>query len=471
MKFVISFLSILLIIINSSLLLFQYHGYSSNLEEGQSFFYEQEIEIKVKNEKMIIKQHFSNLPSEQMAITWPISSENRSCELSTSDSCNRLSEDLASFKEGETTKQSISYEIPLVEGLQDGELFSGFLAKIDNAGVSYSTLHVTDELKRGGTWISGLPVIGSTSLNLIDYTLYFGAGNISDLYWQKEKIPVKYENDYFTVYSKENLSEEVVVLLDELHIPNNVHMSVLLAENKYNIKSSRIVFTENKDVEIIQHDLVVSNIQFQYGLSEEDSSVAEVVSSFLMNSPMGTEKSIWMYETLKNYFTKAQLSDWESALKKNSKLNAEKLDKLLAKVIGLKTSFFEFNAQTETEKYPLLFEDSRPVYVNKSQQEELKVIFKDGKVLYAAKPLLTELGYTLNNTDKGLYIQNSSRAFRFPVHEPFYVLNEKRYDAMSEPFELIGTDFYIEEAWMIRLFLVNLDKQKNKIIITQEASL
>ena len=94
---------------------------------------------------------------------------------------------------------------------------------------------------------------------------------------------------------------------------------------------------------------------------------------------------------------------------------------------------------------------------------------KDGKVLYAAEPLLTELGYTLNDTDKGLYVQNDSRAFRFPIQEPFYVLNEKRYDAMSEPFERIGSEFYIEEAWMIRLFLLNIEKQEKRINITESA--
>ena len=47
MKIVITFLSLLLIVMNSVLLLFQYHVYSSSLDEqGTSFYYEQEIELK-----------------------------------------------------------------------------------------------------------------------------------------------------------------------------------------------------------------------------------------------------------------------------------------------------------------------------------------------------------------------------------------------------------------------------------------
>ena len=239
-----------------------------------------------------------------------------------------------------------------------------FLAKIEKGGVSYTTLHITDELKRGGMWISGLPIIGTTSLDLIDYTLSYGVGNISDLYWQQEIIPVKYENDYFTVHSNEDLSEEVSARLDELNIPNSTHMTLLFTENKNNIKSSRIAFIAGKDIDSIERELIVKNVQLQYGLNEENPLLAEVVSSFLMDSPIGAEKSIWMYETLKNYFTTNQLTEWKTTLSKNSPLNAEKLDKLLSEVIDLKTSFFQLNEQTGTEKFPLLFEDPRTVYIN-----------------------------------------------------------------------------------------------------------
>lgn len=461
----------LLVVTNSVLLLFQYQVYSSSLEEEEkSFYYEQEIEMKFKSDKVIVKQHFNHLPHEQLTITWPITSENRSCDLSTSDSCSRLSDDLTFFEEGESAKQSISYEIPLVDGLTDGILFSGFLAKIEKGGVSYTTLHITDELKRGGMWISGLPIIGTSSLNLIDYTLSYGAGNISDLFWQRAIIPVKYENDYLTVHSNEELSKEMSSRLDKLNIPNNTHMTLLFTENINNIKSPRIAFTKDKDIDSIVAELIVKNVKLQYGLTDERPLLAEVVSSFSIDKPIGAEKSIWMYETLKNYFTMNQFSEWKTALTKISSLNAEKLDKLLSEIIGFKTSFFQLNGQAESEKFPLLFEDSRTVYVNGVQQEEMKLLMKDGKILYAAEPLLVELGYTLNDTDKGLYVQNDTRAFRFPIQEPFYVLNEKRYDAMSEPFERIGSEFYIEEGWMIRLFLLNIEKQEDRINITESAS-
>ena len=114
-----------------------------------------------------------------------------------------------------------------------------------------------------------------------------------------------------------------------------------------------------------------------------------------------------------------------------------------------------------------MFEDSRAVYINELKQEKISVILKDSKVLYDLEPLLSELGYTLEVTDDGLYIQNDKRAFRFPIQEPFYVLNKKRYDTISEPIEKIGSRFYVEETWMIRLFLVEIEKQEKQINITK----
>jgi hypothetical protein len=469
MKFVISFLFLILIVINSVLLLFQYQVYSTNLAEDEpSYLYEQEIEVKLKENKMIIKQHFANLPKEEAVILWPINSENRSCELNTSDGCDRLEEDLSVFVAGETKRQSISFEIPITEGLVDGKVFSGLFAKLDQGGVSYTTLHITDELKRGGMWVSGLPEVGTTSLDLIEYSLAYGTGAVTELFWQKDSVPLIYEDDYFTIYSVKDIPTEWKEQLGKLHIPGSEHVSVLLNNNK-KINSSRIVTISAGDRSSLERELLHRNVKEVYGLGNDQTLLADIISSFLLNHPIGSGKATAMYEALNNYFTSEQLVEWNILLEnqKNSQLNAERLDELLEEIFALKTSFFTHNVQAEVEYFPLLFEDSRTVYINELKQEKISVIFKDSQVLYDLEPLLSELGYTLVVSDEGLYIQNDKRAFRFPIQEPFYVLNKKRYDAISEPFEKIGSQFFVEETWMIRLFLVEIEKQEKQINITQ----
>lgn len=469
MKFVISFLFFILVVVNSVLLLFQYQVYSTSLAEDEpSYSYEQEIEVKLKENKMIIKQHFANLPKEEMDILWPINSENRSCELNTSDGCNRLIEDLSAFAAGETKRQSISFEIPIPEGLVDGKVFSGLFAKLDQGGVSYTTLHITDALKRGGMWVSGLPMVGTTSLELIDYSLAYGTGAVTELFWQKDDVPLIYEDDYFTIYSAKDIPSEWKEQLGKVHIPGSEHVSVLLNNNN-KINSSRIVTISAGDRPSLERELLHRNVREVYGLGNDQTIIVDVISSFLLNQPIGSGKATAMYEALNNYFTSEQLAEWNILLEnqKNSQLNAERLDQLLEEIFALKTSFFTQNVQEGVEYFPLLFEDLRAVYINELKQEKISVILKDSKVLYDLEPLLSELGYTLEVTDDGLYIQNDKRAFRFPIQEPFYVLNKKRYDTISEPIEKIGSRFYVEETWMIRLFLVEIEKQEKQINITK----
>ena len=88
----------------------QYQVYSDEIgtiEEG--FSYSQEIEIVYRDESLDIRQHFKNLPTDELAIEWPNNSNNPNCFIENEHSCSRLSEDNTMFKEGETRAQSISY--------------------------------------------------------------------------------------------------------------------------------------------------------------------------------------------------------------------------------------------------------------------------------------------------------------------------------------------------------------------------
>ena len=470
MKIIVGFISMLLVVTNCVLLLFQYEAYSSNIdEEAQTFSYEQEVDIQLFENSVQVNHHFYNLPKEKISLIWPLSSENRSCINKSDDSCKRVTEDMSSFLENEIPGQSITYTLPLPNGLQEGIVLSDFLLKLENGDVSYTTLHITDSLKRGGTWVSGLPKMGNSSLDLVDYSLSLGEGTIQELYWQQEILPIQFQNNNYSFYSREPISAGLQKLLGELDIPNAKHSSIIMGQNKNEVKSSNILFLESDDLPSIQRDVVVNNVQNGYNLPADNKLLAEVVSSFIMDAPVGSEQAMWMYETLSNYFTDSQVLEWKTLLEKQQQLSAEKLDKLLSSILKSNTSFFKMNTLLG-EKFPLLFEDTRAIYVNDSLQKDINILFKDGKILYAAEPLLDVLGYTYENTDKGLYVQNATRAFRFPVQEPFYVYNQKRYDAMSEPFEKIGSKFYIEETWMIRLFLLNVDKEDERINLHEVTS-
>ena len=90
---------------------------------------------------------------------------------------------------------------------------------------------------------------------------------------------------------------------------------------------------------------------------------------------------------------------------------------------------------------------------------------KDGKTLYPAKNILDLAGYTVTSNERSIYIENDIRKFRFPKKELFYVYNEQKYNVVTMPFEILEDDFYFEESWFKRLFLLRIEKTADTIDI------
>ena len=136
MKFAVSIFTTLVIIIGAVLFV-QYQVYSDRaLTKVDEFNYTQEIEIVIRDNSLDIRQHFKNLPKQQVTLNLPSSALEVECFLETSSSCERLSEGRKSFKAGEAMSQSISYVIPLSEPLTKNlvlkNVFANLLGWIQN---------------------------------------------------------------------------------------------------------------------------------------------------------------------------------------------------------------------------------------------------------------------------------------------------------------------------------------------------
>lgn len=471
MKIAFSLFSILLFI-NTILLFFQYQVYSSSWsEERPSYTYAQEVNVTYRENRFYVLHHFLSLPEESVTITWPLQSENRACIVVDNESCSRLSEDLISFKKGKATKQTISYEIPVKEPLTEQRLWKGVFAFLSGGSAGASIVHVTDESKAGGMWLTGLPAIGKESLSLVDYTLFNGKGKIGDLYWQKLAFPAVYKDHKLSLYTDKPLDYKTKLAIADIDFPYSTHIAVIESENGVGLQGNRLVFIPTTDLPNFEEEILVRSVQSQYSFSANTTFSLETITSFLANRAVGSKKGKDMYESLITYMTKSQKEAWLEKLQqwKGQVVSPELLDDLLSDTLSLKTSFFQLNEQSANEQFPLLFEETRTVYINDLEKNEMKIIFNDGRVLYSVEPMLNMFGYTMKQGDNGYYIENAARTFRFPLDEPFYVFNERRYDALSQPIEKLGETFYIEESWLIRLFLVDIQKEERRINIATSA--
>ncbi|MEO4053639.1 RNA polymerase II [Solibacillus sp. CAU 1738] len=467
MKFAMSFFSILVCIIGA-VLFAQFQVYSDQLKTTEETFgYSQEIEIVYRGESLDIRQHFKNLPNQKVSIKWPTKAENPSCFIETEYSCSRLSEDLSAFETGENRTQSVSYIIPLNGGLKSRQLMQDVFVSLNKGDVKFSTVHISTDSSIDGQWVTGLPLIGQQSLPLVNYSMFSGTGEVKDLYWQAGDLALQQATDVISIYGKQPTSKAFNEKLATVNFLNDEHIAIVNGENRTGAKSDRILFLPNVTVAQIKQDVILAQIEAEYDFVNSPQWLKEVIASFLTGNAFGSERVAEIVETLTNQMTDEQLAEWTKQLEalKGQQVSPEILDEALSTVFGIHTGYLSMNVNS-SEVYPFLFNDKRDVYLNTYKQDAVNVIFKDGLVLYSAEPLLNALGYKAAEGKNGYYVTSETRSFRFPVEPGFYVFNQRRYNTISEPIVQIAGEYYVEESWLQRLFLVDIQKKDEKINLT-----
>lgn len=467
MKIAVSIFSFLAILIGTVLFM-QFQVYSDEVGSvDKGYNYSQEIEIVYREESLDIRQHFKNLPKEELSIEWPRNSINPNCFIENEHSCARLSEDSKKFNEGETRAQSISYVIPLENGLQSRKLMKNVFATLKNGNVQFSTVHITTDQEIKGQWVTGLPLIGEQKLSLVNYSMFSGEGPVKDLFWQDGGFEIQKDLGALSLYSKTPLKPAFYEKLGNVKFLSEEHLAVINGTNVDGIEGFRMLFLPNITVAKVQQKVIISQLNTNYDFGESPHWLKEMVATFLTGTVFGSEKAKYVSATITAQMTDVQLAEWIERLREmeGKALNTETLDALLSEVLGASTKFITMNAQTD-KRYPFLYNDPRETYVNQQKQSDIQVVLKDAEVLYSADTLLKHLGYDVSIGENGYYVTSETRSFRFPNDPGFYVFNQRRYNTVSLPVQQVAGQYFIEESWLQRLFLVELKKSENRITIT-----
>jgi len=435
-------------------------------KDNDGLTYAQEIEVTNRADGLYIRHHFSGLSNNKYEIVWPESSTNRSCYLEEVTACSRLDDQSASFTEGEEDRQSIMYFIPKDGPMVRSSLFKNIFATLADSEPTSNFLHLTDETGIGGMWVSGLELLGSEERALINYSLFSGYGELTDLYWQKNLLPSIYEGEKLSIFGIDTnveAFERVEAILESIEAP---HKTIVVDASSTPVVSKVFKVTNELDGDRIVNSLIVDQVGQRYSIPQEEQLTAEVVASLLSGKSIGIEKSTITYEALVDNLTQEEL---EKVISKISEIQEEPvsaslLDKTIEEVTGYKTSFLVKNNSADAF-YPLLFEDTRAVYIDGEESTDVAVIIKDGKVLYPGTKIMRELGFNISSNEQSLYMDGGDRSFRFPLKEPFYVYNDRKYSMQSVPFERVGDEFYFVEAPFIRIFILGIEKTAEKIDI------
>lgn len=454
----------LLIIMNSVLLYMHYSQLADASGSSEKLSrYVQEIEVINRADAIFITHHFHNLDEGRYEIIYPAESRKHACFLETESSCIRMNENATAILEGEHSRQSISYEIPISGTLESRKLFKEPFAKLRNAKPDSTILHVTDESGIGGMWISGLPLVGTKKMDMVDYSMFKGNGTVSDLYWQRKVYPEAYRGDRLSIFADSIDADVAEQLNGDLKDLNTRHISVVLDPEGKPLQSSRFIITQLKATEL--SDLVLERgVRSMYAISEREQLVASLVTSISIDTPTGTKEAKAVFESMKGSLTEEQYEILQSRLteKYGEHIDASILDELIGEVTGWKTSFVQKNTEGS---YPFVLEDTRTVYMNGEAQEDVQVIIMDKQTLYPASKLLSRNGYDVSANESSIYIESEEEKFRFSLRDPFYVLNEKRYELREKPYAFIGNEYYFAEDALRRIFHLSIQKNEDTIVV------
>lgn len=428
--------------------------------------YTQEIEVVNRPDALYIRHHFHHLSEGRQEIVWPATSVNRSCFPADVASCERLEENVIAFLEGENRSQSISYEVPKERPMQSNALIHEPFVKLHGMKAEFTSVHITDETELGGMWLNGLQRIGHKKMNTIDYTFYRGSGEVTNLYWQKHELPIVYQGEKLSVFGEGIEVDRLEEIDDALQKLDADHSTIVIDHENPAIDTSRFIVSGLTDVDQVSDLIFINHTHSRFSISG-NAGTAEVIASILSGKPVGTERARYIYQTYLEVLSESETNELRELLKarEGQAVDATILDELVREVTGYKITYFSRSMQDDSHRYPFLFEEPREIALEGEVLPEVRVILIDGKTFYPAKKLLSAVGYEVTSNERSIYIENELRQFRFPKKELFYVYNERKFNVVTMPFEIIDEEFYFEESWFKRLFLLSIDKSGETIRI------
>ncbi|ARD49194.1 hypothetical protein SporoP37_14080 [Sporosarcina sp. P37] len=455
----------------NGVLIYLHYSQSANAdgESADSGTYRQEIEVINRTDGLYIRHHFYNLSEDRHEIIWPQGSVERGCEQEESAPCSRLNESGVAFEEGERDQQSVIYKLPKKQPLTGRKLFKKPFALLKDNKPLTTVLHMTDEQDVGGMWVTGLERVGKADKERITYRLYRGVGFVNELYWQPQDVPLAYSSNKLSMYGvgiDKKQNDQMVKMLEGV---GGNHISVVLAPRNQPLYAERIIVEKTGNMPQVVKQAAKMSVKSRFTLRPDEPSMNSMLASLLGDEPVGTKAEQGVFIRLKESLSEEQYQSFRQNVHEQigKELSASRMDQLLADVMAFDTQYFQKTMHEQQLNYPFLLLDPRTVLLDGKEVPAVKVVVQDGKSFYPAAELLSKMGYAIRSNEQSIYIESPNRKYRFSKLEPFYVMNDRKFDYLEKPHTYINKELYFDENWLRRIFLVLIEKSEKTISIEQ----
>ncbi|WP_210363705.1 hypothetical protein [Bacillus sp. REN3] len=428
----------------------------------------QNITITADEQGLKVKQVFQGLEERSYEAAFPGQASNLECKDATGAPCRKAERKNHYF--GLDGQLQFNYYIK-GDFQSKSTLIDGWMVILADTFVSGTKLKVVDQRNRQGMWVAGLPLKGHKQMEFVDYYVFEGTTPNPALYWHNKKlinIPTKKGISYYADKKSSNSSFQTKTL-DCLR--QNGHVSVVVTNQKQNERGPGMVIAAgNTPKDRLEHELAAAFLELKLPpLAQSEKWMADALASLAVSHPASTQKGRDLTAELKRKVSASDLSDFLVFLEKSPSLqDFEQLDEHLGKLNGLNTDFFMINRREDSPLSPLIFTETRSLFINENKISNPEIIVEDGKRFYPFLETMGFLGFvaTYEPSKDIVKVTSFKKKFIFNSKDATFDLNGKKYGLLSKPFILKKEILYMEEAVMESIFGISVIEDDQEIRIS-----
>ncbi|MBS4207740.1 hypothetical protein [Bacillus sp. FJAT-50079] len=468
MKFKILSMIVILVSLIGSLLFFQWKGYSTALDDQEPIHLKQTIKINHQPKMFKIEHSISRLPADEiLTIELPAKAEN--VTWSTEKQSSSQFEEKTIVGDGSDIR--LVYSIPAPE-TPKSFLFNDWGAQIQSHPVTLTALQINEAVWRTGNWVAPAKLIGHKQMNYLDYYIFEINGEIPALYWQQEPLEITYEDDQFVLYGRNDLqlaltSSPPKAMMNQVGDLEPLHIIYTDIHKETDMGQLKIINSEGA-LRAIQAEKWNQTILQLFAFPEAEKWLVHVIVSQLLNHPIGPEKAQQMYVEMNEKLTEKEREQWLERLLSHGKqeMDSGSLDHYLPAEKGLDIQFFSANSNIDKPLVPLFYFDKRKIIINGEKSSDAHIIYQEGKTYITMKPLLSALGYEIEQVAENEVIaKKGSIHYQFYPNKRLFQLNQHQYGVENQPVISIFNQNYIDYALIMTFFHLNISEGETEILI------
>ncbi|MEC2324169.1 hypothetical protein [Lederbergia lenta] len=184
---------LMLLILTSSLIFWQWKGYSSSEDKvEEKLDIQQTININHQKEGLFVEQIISNIEETSVKLSIPSQVIDITCGFDQAK-CEWTDQKEIQLAVDEG-RLIFHYSLPIPQSA-DSFLLNNWTVKLHNQSIASTKIQLSETQWRSGSWQADAKLNGLKEMNLVDYYVFEKFGEAPLLYWQREKLMKKRKLD------------------------------------------------------------------------------------------------------------------------------------------------------------------------------------------------------------------------------------------------------------------------------------